>query len=201
MTTDSSPTMARRRRGRPRDPGVEDAALGAARSLLIEKGFAGCTIAAVAQRAGVGKGTIYLRWPDKESLVVDAIAESLVDVRCPDTGNVRDDLVALYDDVIAAFDGDRGPLLAAAIAELPRYPKLQALYEERVVVPVVTMLGEVIARGTRRREIRKVRDLTVVSDMLFSPLVIRVMVWQQGIPAGFSEAVVDGLLDGLRPRD
>ena len=199
MTTDTSPTMARRR-GRPRDPGVEDAALGAARSLLIEMGFAGCTIAAVAQRAGVGKGTIYLRWPDKQSLVADAIAESIVDVRCPDTGNVRDDLVALYDDVIEAFGGDRGPLLAAAVAELPRYPKLQALYEERVVVPVVTMLGEVIARGTRRCEIRKVHDLTVVSDMLFSPLVIRVMVWQQGIPAGFSEAVVDSLLDGLRPR-
>ena len=190
----------RRGRGRPRDPGVEHAALGAARALLIEKGLAGCTIAAVAQRAGVGKGTIYLRWPDRESLVVDALGEVMMVVSNPDTGSVRGDLVAILDDVAHCLRGECGPLLAATMGDLQRSPKLQALYEGRVMMPVVSIVGEVLARATRRREIRKVNDTTLVTDMIFSPLVIRVLVWQQPIPAAMPGALVDTLLDGLRPR-
>ena len=190
----------RRGRGRPRSPGVEDAVLGAARALLIEKGLAGCTIAAVAQRAGVGKGTIYLRWPDRESLVVDALGEVMVVISDPDTGSVRGDLLAILDEVSESLRGEGGPLLAAALSDLPRYAKLRALYEERVMMPVVAIVGEVVARATRRREIRKVNDITLVTDMIFSPLVIRVLVRQQPIPAAMPGALVDTLLDGLRPR-
>jgi AcrR family transcriptional regulator len=179
---------------------VEDAVLGAARALLIEKGLAGCTIAAVAQRAGVGKGTIYLRWPDRESLVVDALGEVMVVVSEPDTGSVRGDLLAILDEVTESLRGEGGPLLAATLSELPRYAKLRALYEERVMMPVVAIVREVVARATRRREIRKVNDITLVTDMIFSPLVIRVLVWQQPIPAAMPGALVDTLLDGLRPR-
>ena len=202
MTTVAASTIeARRKRGRPRDPGVEDAALGAARDLLVEKGFSGCTIAAVAQQAGVGKGTIYLRWPDKEALVVDAMAEVLVDVECPDTGNLRDDLLELVGGVVRAFGGDRGPLLAAAVAELPRYPKLRALYEQRVIRPVLDMAELVITRAAKRREIGKVKDLGVVVDMIFSPIVTRAMVWHgQELDPNLARAIVDHILDGLRPR-
>jgi hypothetical protein len=42
--------------------------------------------------------------------------------------------------------------------------------------------------------------MTLVTDMIFSPLVIRVLVWQQPIPAAMPGALVDTLLDGLRPR-
>ena len=200
MPSIARPESVRRGRGRPRSPGVEDAVLGAARALLIEKGLAGCTIAAVAQRAGVGKGTIYLRWPDRESLIVDALSEVMVVVSDPDTGSVRGDLLAILDEVTESLRGEGGPLLAATLSDLPRYAKLRALYEERVMMPVVAIVGEVVARATRRREIRKVNDITLVTDMIFSPLVIRVLVWQQPIPAAMPGALVDTLLDGLRPR-
>jgi AcrR family transcriptional regulator len=195
------PAATRRTRGRPRDPGVEDAALGAARSLLIESGFAGCTIAAVAERAGVGKGTIYLRWPDKETLVAEAIRDAVtVDVPRPDTGSVRGDLLEILESLATGLRGDRGLLFAATVAELPRHPKLRALCDERVMAPLVAMIGEVIARGTRRREVRKVTDPALVADMLFAPLMICVLLWQQPIPKGMPTQIVDRVLDGLRPR-
>lgn len=201
MTTLPPPASARRKRGRPRDPGVEDAALGAARALLVEKGFSGCTIAAVAQRANVGKGTIYLRWPDKESLVADAISDAVaLDVLRPDTGSVRGDLLEVLEAIATGLRGERGLLFAAIVAELPRYPKLRVLCDERVMAPLTAMIGEVIARGTRRREVRKVPDVDVVADLLFSPLMTRVLVWQQGIPAGMPTEIVDRVLDGIRPR-
>lgn len=195
------PAATRRTRGRPRNPGVEDSALGAARSLLIEKGFAGCTIAAVAERARVGKGTIYLRWPDKETLVADAITDAVtMDVPRPDTGSVRGDLLEILEALAKGLRGDRGLLFAATVAELPRYPKLRALCDERVMTPLAAMIGEVIARGTRRREVRKVADPALVADLLFAPLMTRVLLWQQPIPKGMPTEIVDRVLDGLRPR-
>jgi AcrR family transcriptional regulator len=196
-----TPATTRRARGRPRDPGVEDAALGAARSLLIEKGLSGCTIAAVAERAGVGKGTIYLRWPDKETLVADAIADAVtIDVPRPDTGSVRGDLLEILEALATGLRGDRGRLFAATVAELPRYPKLRLLCDQRVMEPLASMIAEVIARGTRRREVRKVVDPALVADLLFAPFMIRVLLWQQPIPKGMPTEVVDRVLDGLRPR-
>jgi hypothetical protein len=196
-----APATTRRARGRPRDPGVEDAALGAARSLLIEKGISGCTIAAVAERAGVGKGTIYLRWPDKETLVADAIADAVtIDVPRPDTGSVRGDLLEILEALATGLRGDRGRLFAATVAELPRYPKLRLMCDERVMKPLVSMITEVIARGTRRREVRKVVDPALVADLLFAPFMIRVLLWQLPIPKGMPTEVVDRVLDGLRPR-
>jgi AcrR family transcriptional regulator len=196
-----APATTRRTRGRPRDPGVEDAVLGAARSLLIEKGLSGCTIAAVAERAGVGKGTIYLRWPDKETLVADAIADAVtIDVPRPDTGSVRGDLLEILEALATGLRGDRGRLFAATVAELPRYPKLRLLCDQRVMEPLASMIAEVIARGTRRREVRKVADPALVADLLFAPFMIRVLLWQQSIPKGMPTEVVDRVLDGLRPR-
>jgi hypothetical protein len=62
------------------------------------------------------------------------------------------------------------------------------------------MIGEVISRGTRRREVRKVANPAVVTDLLFSPLMTRVLLWQQPIPNDMPTEIVDHVLDGLRPR-
>ena len=55
----------RSRRGRPRDPAVDEAILSAAVDLLGEVGYARLTMEQVAERAGVGKASLYLRWPSK----------------------------------------------------------------------------------------------------------------------------------------
>jgi AcrR family transcriptional regulator len=56
--------------------------LDAANDLLIGRGAKGFTVADVAQRAHVGKGTVYLYWPTKEDLLVGLIGRgflSLID--------------------------------------------------------------------------------------------------------------------------
>lgn len=47
----------------------------ATRELLLERGFDGLTIEAVAARAGVGKQTIYRWWPSRPALVADVLLE------------------------------------------------------------------------------------------------------------------------------
>ncbi|HJQ44820.1 MAG TPA: TetR/AcrR family transcriptional regulator [Amycolatopsis sp.] len=47
------------------------ALLDAAGELLAERGYAGCSVAAVAERAGVATGTVYRHFPGKAELVVE----------------------------------------------------------------------------------------------------------------------------------
>ncbi|MTD57642.1 TetR/AcrR family transcriptional regulator [Amycolatopsis pithecellobii] len=47
------------------------AILGAATELLAERGYAGCSVAAVAEAAGVATGSVYKHFPGKAELVVE----------------------------------------------------------------------------------------------------------------------------------
>lgn len=66
----------RRSRGRPRDPSVTPKVLQAAREVVAEVGLRNASVSAIAERAGVGKPTVYLRWPNLLALV-DAAIEDL----------------------------------------------------------------------------------------------------------------------------
>ena len=202
MTTvrDVIATPVRRPRGRPRNPGVEDAVLAAVRDLLVERGMAGCTIAAVAERAGVGKGTIYLRWPDREALIVDALMERcVIDLQPLDTGSVRDDLVVVLGAFVDGLRSDDGPLFASTIGDLSRSPRLHALYLEHIVGPFDAVIRDILSAGIARGEIRRDADIHLSTKLLVGPLIIEALVWQQHLKHDIAADVVDAVLPGLRP--
>lgn len=59
--------------GRPRNTDIDEAARAATRQLLVEAGWEGTTLSAVADRAGVSRPALYRRWPTKTHLVFDAL--------------------------------------------------------------------------------------------------------------------------------
>ena len=59
--------------GRPRDGAIDDAARQAARELLIEVGWEGTTLSAVADRAKVSRPALYRRWPTRTHLIFDTL--------------------------------------------------------------------------------------------------------------------------------
>lgn len=80
--------------GAKRNPLAEAAILGAARDLLLEKGYAGFAIDEVARRAGAGKPTIYRWWPNKADLFVAVYsAEKEAAIHLPSLGSLRVDLI------------------------------------------------------------------------------------------------------------
>jgi len=72
-------TTTATRRGRPRDPRVEGKVLAAARDVVAEVGLRNVTMSAIADRAGCGKPTIYLRWPNAQAVVVAALGALDID--------------------------------------------------------------------------------------------------------------------------
>ncbi len=65
--------------------------LTAASDLLLGRGAKGFTVADVAARAHVGKGTVYLYWPTKEDLLIGLIGRSFLSVLDLLIEQLRDD--------------------------------------------------------------------------------------------------------------
>ena len=82
------------RRGRPRDRQADDAILAATRELLAEVGFERLTVTEVATRAGVGRPTVYRRYPTKEALIAASVEALRSDEPTPDTGSLCGDIRA-----------------------------------------------------------------------------------------------------------
>src|SRR5690349_4113522 len=84
-------------KGRPRSLQAQQALFDATLALLSTEGFDTMSVDAIAERAGVGKQTIYRWWPSKDALVIDAI-KSLQQTHYPvlDTGSLSQDLLAMF---------------------------------------------------------------------------------------------------------
>ena len=77
-------TTTPRKRGRPRDSSADRRILDATIELVGELGVAGASMSAIAERAGVGKPTIYIRWPNRQAVIAAALAEVMEGLEAED---------------------------------------------------------------------------------------------------------------------
>jgi AcrR family transcriptional regulator len=78
---------------RRRGADLENDILDAGWDLLLEVGYPGFTVEAVADRAHTGKAAIYRRWRDREALVLAVLSRNYLGPApdLPDTGTLRGD--------------------------------------------------------------------------------------------------------------
>ena len=107
------PTVIRRpHTGSRRNDAAERAILHAAAELLAAGQGALITVAAIAERAGVGKQTIYRWWPSKRAVLLDAMIHRARQIApAPDSGDLRTDLRAFLRSTFAAAPDNRSLLL------------------------------------------------------------------------------------------
>ncbi len=193
-TCDDSP----RRPGRPRSERADRAIIEAALTLFAEEGPQGLCIERVATRAGVGKATIYRRWPGKEDLLLAAIAALKTPLPEPAGVSVRDDLVALVG-ALSRENGDprRAREYALLLGEGAKYPRLMSRYVETVVEPRRKVIRQVLRRGVATGELRSDADIETALLLLVGSALARGKYEPQDIPADYPERVVDALLRGL----
>jgi len=110
MPTDLTRADAPQSSPRRRSEKSRTAIVTATRELLLERGFDGLTIEAVAARAGVGKQTIYRWWPTRPALVADVMLEDadklLASVN--HTGDLAADLVSWVGKLVTSLTTARG---------------------------------------------------------------------------------------------
>ena len=186
-------------RGRPRSQEADRAILAATVDLLAERGLAGMSIEEVAARAGVGKATIYRRWPSKGLLALDAFVASFqAEQPLPDTGTLRGDLTATLTAWVRAVTGtSMGRMLTGLIAEAQHDPELRAAWRDRVLEPLRAQHRIMLDRAEARGEIPPSVDREVVLDLFFGAAQHRLLFGHLPLTEDFIRDVVDVILGGI----
>jgi AcrR family transcriptional regulator len=184
-------TTATRRPGRPRSAEADDAILEAAVEMFAEVGFEGLTVEGVAARAGVGKATIYRRYPGKVDLVVAAAASfTQPQLPPPDTGTTRGDLAALVAGLITILaTTPLGRALPTLLAARTRVPVLDIAYAE-IVAGKRARSAVVIRRAIERGDLRPDVDPEFVIDSFVSPIFYRFLITNAPLDATFANEIV-----------
>ena len=192
---------AARRPGRPRSERAEQAIIDATIEAIGERGIEGVRCEDVAARAGVGKATLYRRWPGKEDLLIAAFAAMRRPLPEPTGESVRADLVRLL--TVVAADAD-DPRYAQQYALLhgagERFPRLVSGYKERVVEPRRELVRSVLRRGIETGELRADIDVEVAMLMLTGAMMARGKHEPTPAAPGFVDRAVDELLRGIAAR-
>lgn len=185
--------------GRPRSAEADRAILRAAVDLLADEGYGGVTMEGVAARAGVGKATVYRRWPCKSALVVDAVTACCESgVQPPHTGAARDDLLVFVRGFLHHLrTSDAGRVMPALVAELSRSAELAQAFREGFVQPRRAKVLEAVRRGVERGEVRAGVDPELVADGVVAVLLHRFLVTGMEIDDELPERLVDMLWRGI----
>jgi len=190
-----------RRPGRPRSEQAEQAIIEATLDMFAEQGFEGVCVEAVAARAGVGKATIYRRWPNKEELLLAAFSSLKSPFPEPEGVSVRDDLLAMVKVMCAdKADPRKARRYALLLGEGDKYPRLMARYKETVVEPRRDAMRAVIRRGMETGELRPDTDVEIAMLTLTGVIMARDNTPGATLDDDFATRLVDGLLLGLSAR-
>jgi AcrR family transcriptional regulator len=145
---------------------------------MREGGWNALTIEAVASRAGVGRPTVYRRWPTKGHLAAEVLGAELAahgrrdeprGLALPDTGTLAGDLRILagmlLDRLVALEEHGIHP---GVIAEMALDAELAHQVRAEVLIPDRDRAAAVVERAVERGEARPDTDAGFVIDALSS---------------------------------
>lgn len=195
MTTSSS--RGSLSTGRPRSDEAHQAILAATLDLLVEVGFSALTVEGVATRAGVGKATIYRRWPSKLPLVVEAFGRLPAFVST-DTGSLVEDLKKMLRAYLQAFNQTAlATVLPSLAGERAHNPELEQLFRP-VSRERRRPLIECFERAVERGEVSPELDIERAADLVVGPIAVALFFRGGKLDPRMVGPMVDLALAGIR---
>ena len=190
----------RRTKGRPRAQRADRAIVRATLELMAAQGVSDLRMDDVAQRARVGKATIYRRHRSKDELVAAAIAALVREIGVPDSGSTRDDLLALMQGAVDVYSGSvEAGVMPALVDAMSRNPELARFVREGFLEERRAALRAVLERGVERGDLRRDLDRELALDVLGGPLFYRLLITGGPIDEGLADGVVELILRGFAP--
>jgi AcrR family transcriptional regulator len=186
-----------RRPGRPRSARADRAILQATLDLLIEEGYLALTIEGIAERAGVGKTTIYRRFSSIGEIIVRAFGEMDIGMEIPDTGDTREDLLQLgqafrESSAAAVMFPVMGQIVGTALTE----PTVLDAFRKYLMHPRQAAIRAILERGVRRGDVRPDIDIDLLADLIPGGIIFHKL-FQLPAEAMLSEDYPNRVLDTI----
>ncbi len=189
------------RGGRPRSEQLHQAILKAALDLVLEVGFRAVSIEGIAAKTGVGKTTIYRRWPNKAAVIMEAFIAQLGPAsRFPEDERAVERLRLQMQTTAKAFRGRVGALVKALLAEAQFDPELAKAFRENWTLPRRKLVFEVLEEATQQGGLRKDLDIEAAIDAFYAPIYYRLQMGTGPISEAYVDKVYEQAMEGQRQR-
>jgi AcrR family transcriptional regulator len=196
--SNSPDAPVRGRPGRPRSEQSRAAVLRATSELLHEVGLQAMTTDEIAGRSGVSKATIYKWWPNKHAVAVEAfLSELIAEGSDPDTGSAHEDLRSVLRGLVHFYCGPSGRVYAQLVGEGQSDPLVQKELRDHLVAPRRALLRAMWDRGVTRGELRADVDPDAAFDLVFAPLLYRLLMGHAPLDEAAADMFVDAAMSGL----
>jgi AcrR family transcriptional regulator len=212
------------RRGRPRSEHLHAAMLDAARALLAQGGLPAVTMEAIAERAGVGKPTVYRYWPNAHAVAMAAMMDS--ESAAFATGTMKrakpaagtkvakvvakatkanqssaNALVSLSEQLRAiakAFTTPIGRNVTLMIASADSQTELSKVFRNHFILARREEGRDLLKLAIKQGEVRSDIDFDVALDLIYGPLFYRLLSGHARLNAEFTEGLLLHALKGLQ---
>jgi len=185
-------TQAPARPGRPRDARAHQAIIDATLELLSSEGYAKLTIESIAAKAGVGKTTIYRRWPSKGPLVSEVLSSLIHLGPMVDSGDTRKDLATFLRTVLTAMSQPMvGGTIPGLTNDMGHDPALAEPFRRFVIAPKRTRVNAILDRAVSRGELDEDVDREMVLDLLVGPVVWRALFTGSPLSFEVTQSIAD----------
>lgn len=177
---------------RPRVEGDrEQEILTATLDVLADVGYDRLTMDAVATQARASKATLYRRWNDKVSLIIEALLSQKGPTVLPDTGSLRGDLLEAFCGMGGLTDQRQMAILGSVITAMTRDSDFAEAFRREFIGPKVASGRAIFERAQARGEVRDDIDLDLLAPAL--PGIVLHRLFLMGQPP--SEDVIVRVID------
>jgi AcrR family transcriptional regulator len=181
-----------RRRGEVLQAAILDATL----AELAEAGYARLAIERIAARAHTSKASVYKRWPSRAELVVAALQHRppAEPDPVPDTGSLREDVLALLRRGAGLLDGLFGEAVRGLMVETLTDPQRTARMRADMFTSRDNLMRQILERAAARGDIA--RAAITPLRIRFAPVLVdhQFLIYGAPIPDDVLRGIVDDLL-------
>jgi AcrR family transcriptional regulator len=182
----------------PRSVRARESVLAATVQLLDAGGLPAATVDAISARSGVSKATIYKHWPSRTAVAVEAFGRRMADaIPLPDTGDAVEDVREQVRRVSAFYAGDTGRVFGQLLAACVTDPDAAAFFRTHFLQGRREAIALLWDRLTVQGRARPGITAETATDILFGPLIFRLMTGHAQLDEEQADAISTAALGGL----
>ncbi|RED37422.1 TetR/AcrR family transcriptional regulator [Paenibacillus sp. VMFN-D1] len=191
----------KKKRGRPRSEKAKHAILSCATELLLESGLRDMTVDEISNRTGISKATIYKWWSNKTAVAIDAFLDMMeAEVIIPNTGSILEDFTLQLKSVTRFYLSPRGKVFSQLIAEGQFDPQIAETFRDLFLKKRRKEAYRMWERAVQRGEVRPEINKDIAVDLLYGPMIYRLLTGHAPLDDEAAEEIVEVLLSGIKKK-